>query len=499
MKNRVLLFLSASHFQARVWKDGGLGPAQVFADNQDGREQFAAFLRTIRSPVFLLTDLIEEDFRHETVVHLRGKERAEQVQRKFEQFYRNTPFRQASQHQRQQEGRRDDEMLFSALTNPALVQTWLDIMLQQHIPLAGIYSVPGISKPLIGSIHAEHVLLLSWEKSAGLRQTYFNAKRLYLSRLTPVGDDQSFSEVVVAEAARTQQYLKSLSLLPLGQTLQVHIVCHADDRGELQSKLQEAGDISYTYLDIQKLARDVGSKDAYPDSDATSLLLHLLATQPPPSHYANAEHTHFFSLWRLNRRLLWLSGFAAAACLLLSILNLWEGNWRNANRTTLEAQTQKLAQQTQQIVQGFPAQLAPAADMKSAVIALRKLDSYSQPPEGILAGLGVTLSAFPRIRIDHISWQMGGDTGTTNNVASTNPTASVISISGQLEDWDSGYRASLNYLEHFQQALEKRNYHVSASSLPLDISSKGSITDNALDNDGNPAKFSLRIIWEQVQ
>lgn len=497
MKNRVLLFLSANQFQARIWRDGGLDRAQTFPDNQEGREQFGAFLRTTRSPVFLLTDLIEEDFRHETVLHLRGRERAEQVQRKFEQFYRNTPFRQAALHQRQSEGRHDDEMLFSALTNPALVQTWLDIMLQQHVPLAGIYSAPGISKPLVEHIHADHVLLLSWEKGAGLRQTYFNEKRLYLSRLTPVGEDQSFCDVIATEAVRTQQYLKSLSLLPLGQTLQVHIICNVEDRRELQSKLLEAGDISYAYLDIQKLGEEIGSKDVYPDSDATGLLLHLLATKPPASHYANAEHIHYFNLWRSNKRLLWLSVATATAAIMLSLLNLWQGSSFNNERTKLDHQAQKLTQRTREIIQAFPAQLAPAADMKSVVTSLRKLDSFSPPPEEVWAGLGATLQEFPRLRIDHLSWQTGSGRAAKQN-AGFSPTASVIRINGQLEDWDDGYRNSLNYLDRFQQALQQRHYRVVASKLPLDISSSGSIADNALEGDGNPANFSLRLIWEQT-
>ncbi|MBI1174934.1 MAG: hypothetical protein GC139_06680 [Sideroxydans sp.] len=487
MKNKVLLFLSADMFQGFVWKDGALVHEQTFADNQEGREKFTAFLRTWRAPAYLLTDLIEEDFRHETVLHLRGREHTAQIQRKYEQFYRNTTFRQATLHQRQLEGRRDDDMLFSALTNPATIQIWLDIILQQHTPLAGIYSVPGISKPLVRNINADHILLLSWEKHSGLRQTYFNTKRLYLSRLTPVNDGQSFSEVVSSEVARTQQYLKSLSLLPLGQTLRVHILCHANDRHELQSTLRDAGDMSYEYQDIHELAASLKSKDSYSDSDATHLLLHLLAVQPPHTHYAAAEHTHFFKLWQLNTRLLWLGGLLTLASLLWSSISLLEGGWMNDDRSTFEAQTQRLTQQTQQITRGFANNLAPAADMKSAVTSLRTLHSYSPPPETILAGLGNALADFPRIRIDSLSWQSGSGNSDT------------IQVGGQLEGWDNNYRGSLGYLDHFQQALKQQHYGVSALTLPLDISSKGSITDNTLEGTGNPAQFSLRLTWEPPQ
>ena len=489
-KTRILLFLSATCFQGHIWNDGEWVHEQAFDDNQEGREQFATFLRTWHAPVYLLTDLIEEDFHHETVLHLRGKDRAAQIQRKFEQLYRNTPFRQAFLHRRQHEGRRDDEMLFSALTNSSIIQIWLDVILKQHAPLAGIYSVPGISKPLMENIHADHVLLLTWEKNAGLRQTYFNTKRLYLSRLTPIADDQTFSDVVAPEVARTQQYLKSLSLLPLGQTLHVHIVCHADNRRELEPRLHGAGDISFIFQDIQGLAASMKSQESCRDSDATHLFLHLLASRPPASHYASPEHTHFFSLWRNNIRMLWLGALIAVAGLLWSSIDLWQGRQLNKDSAALQIQAQQLAQRTHRITQSFAGQVAPAADMKSAVTSIRKLYAYSPPPEKILAGLGATLKNFPRITLQRLSWH----TGTANSTAPT------VIIAGTLDGWNnSNYRGSLEYLDRFQQALQQHHYSVTAKKMPLDISSRGSITNNALDVSDQPAGFTFHLTWEPVQ
>ena len=145
MSRKTPMFLGAENFHAYTWKDGVLSEPQHFADDTEGKEKFAAFLQAHRAPAYLLTDLIEEDFRYETVPHLHGSERSELIKRKFEQFYRNTPFRQFVLLQRQKEGRRDDEMLFSGLTNPALISPWLNAMLAHNTPLVGIYSIPNIS------------------------------------------------------------------------------------------------------------------------------------------------------------------------------------------------------------------------------------------------------------------------------------------------------------------------------------------------------------------
>lgn len=510
MSRKTLLFLGADSFHACTWESGRLSGLQRFADSPDGKEQFAAFLREHRDPAYLLTDLIEEDFRYETVPHLRGGERTELIQRKFEQFYRNTPFRQALQLQRQKEGRHDDELLFSALTNPALISPWLNAMLAQTIPLVGIYSVPNISAPLTKNIPSDKLLLLSWEKQAGLRQTYFDARLMRFSRLTPINSSSSFSAAVAAESTRTQQYLKSLSLLPPGQTLNVHIICHADDKPGLQALLSDDSDMRYAYIDIQELGRRIKSRNDHADSDATPLLLHLLATQSPRGSYAADAHTHFFQLLQIRRGLFWLSGLLAAASLLWGSTSILEGRWMNEETASLKEQAGKLSQQAQKITHGFTNTLASASDMKSAVLTARKLENYSPLPQKILDGLSKALDDFPRIRIEKLSWQTSAtpETVMPSTTSATAPAsappggaagdypAQVILFSGELTEFSAGdYRNMLDYLDRFQQALTQHGYSVTALTQPLDISPKGSISANVGENGTKPAQFSLKLIW----
>lgn len=488
------MFLSAHRFHAQFYQNGALSPEQAFNNDPEGHQQFISFLQQHRAPALLLTDLIEEDFRHETIPHLRGKSKRNQQNRKFEQFYRNTPFRQAILHQRQSEGRRDDEMLFSALTNPHLFTPWLDDLHKQQTPLVGVYSVPTICNPLLKDIPANHILLLSWEKSAGLRQSYFKSRRLYLSRLSPIIDTSSFSDIVASETTRTLQYLKSLSLLPFGEVLQVYTICHANDQDSLEQKLIDADDIKYHYLDIQDLGKQLKSNDAYPDSDSTGLLLHLLAARPPVTQYAPPEYTHFFKLDQLRRRLFLLSALIAAASLLWVAFSLWRGYALNEESSTLQQQGQMLAQRTQEIVRNFPSKLASPADMKSAVTSTRILNSYSPSPQTVWGKLSTTLDAFPRIRIDNLAWQANA---TATGKASPDLHGPGMIVSGELEDGNNDYRGALNYLDRFQQALKQRGYEVVALTLPLDVSSKGSIANNAGDTRGKPALFSLKITWSQ--
>ena len=68
MSRKTLLFLGADHFLAYSWENGVLSEAQRFADTAEDKGNFAAFLQQHRDLVYLLTDMIEEDFRHESEI-----------------------------------------------------------------------------------------------------------------------------------------------------------------------------------------------------------------------------------------------------------------------------------------------------------------------------------------------------------------------------------------------------------------------------------------------
>lgn len=494
LARKTLLFLSADHFQARSWHKGRLSEACTFAHDADGRKQFSAFLQQHRAPAYLLVDVIEEDFRHEFIPHLSGKNRRELIGRKFEQHYRNTLFRQARMLHRRADGRRDDAMLFSALTNPQHISPWLDILLSHRIPLIGIYSLPNISAPLIKDIDSEHILLLSWEKHAGLRQTYFNKKHLHFSRLTPISENSSFCESIAAETPRTQHYLNSLSLPPHGETLDVLIICHANDRAALQAVLHNTSELRYDYLDITALDDHSQSKTDHPDSDATSLFLRLLAGKPPSSHYANSIHTHYHLLWQLRSILFGLAAIIALASALWSGTAFMRGRDCASEAALLMEQATQLASQKEEIKRRFPVTTTPANDMKTAVTLMRNFEKYFPPPEEILHDLSGVLDKFNRIRPGKIAWQTSG----ADAAPSAYP-AQIITLDGELLDFGSDYRSALAYLERFQQTLARHGYTVTVQKSPLDISPKGSISNDLQTSPGKWAQFTLKLVWRKIE
>lgn len=496
MANKILFFLNADSFHAHIWKNGKLEAPYYFTSAGDGPQRLARFLREHRHPAYLMVDLIEEDFRQETIPHLTGSNHQALLLRKFEQYYRNTPFRLASFQFRQNEGRRDDEMLFSALTNANRIAPWLDILMQLQIPLAGIYSVPHTCPPLIKDIDSDHLLLLTWEKDAGLRQTYFFNKRLRFSRLTPIQEGNSFADAISSESALTQQYLRSLSLTPQGQSLNVYIVCHANDRPKLDEYIASNNQMQFSYLDISQLSKQYKCQYSHTDSDATPLLLSLLATHPPRANYASASHMHFYNLWQARRGMYGLSAVIAMVSLLWSVFSVLSGSSMNAEIDGIRNQANNLNREIRQVSMQLPDSIQSnngktisASDMKTAVTLMQNLQPYSASLQQLLQGLGNTLNAFPLVNTSKITWQL---------TANGQPGAD-ITYDGELLEFGSNYREALDYFDRFQKTLTQAGYNVTPVNLPLDFSSKSSINDDIkLVGTEKPYAFSLKLAWRNT-
>ncbi|HEX6827494.1 MAG TPA: hypothetical protein VF104_00790, partial [Burkholderiales bacterium] len=416
MPRRFLVFLTAEQISSHLWEGDRLVSERHYDATDEGRAAFDGFLRRHGSePIPLLTDLVEEDYRFESVPHLMGPERGAMFERKLEQYYRSTPYRQATVIGRDAEGRRDDRVLFSALTNPALLNPWVEMMSRAGAPLRGVYSVPLVSKDLLAGLRSSHVLLLSWEAHAGLRQSYFVDNQLRLTRLTGGVEHDNLVERVAGEMTLTVKYLASLSLLPGNRPLDICIVCDAADRAELQARLRADPALNYVYLDVGDLAGRIAYRGELNGSDATPLLLHALAKSPPPNQYGTAEHIHFFTLWRMRRALLALAAAVLVTTTGWSLLNVWDGFRLNSRAVELAAESRSLEEAYRRLTADFPGTGVTTPNIKLGVAAAQKLAAYSPPPGELLGKLSTALDTFPSVQVSSLSWQstFNPDTVTT--------------------------------------------------------------------------------------
>ena len=77
--------------------------------------------------------------------HVGARDREAILERKLTQIFRNVPYRHAQLQGRETEGRRDDRVLYTAVTNPEVLRPWLEI--QPYGRLPGHGSPPRPARP----------------------------------------------------------------------------------------------------------------------------------------------------------------------------------------------------------------------------------------------------------------------------------------------------------------------------------------------------------------
>ena len=216
-------FLSSKHGRwVLVVRSGGVrlfrgarrapGLIRDFAADESGYAELGRYLEhTAAPPIHLLVDVIEEDFRRETVPHVFGRTRQGVLATRRARLFHGTPYVSTRREGRAPEGRRDDRILFSAIVRPERIEPWLDVLREHEAPVAGIHSLPITSArllPLLGA-NAGQVLLVTESGERDLRQTFFEDGRLALSRLAPLPPGKSGDRArgIVAEVERFLHHL----------------------------------------------------------------------------------------------------------------------------------------------------------------------------------------------------------------------------------------------------------------------------------------------------
>jgi hypothetical protein len=484
MADKLFFFLSSEWLSVYPFKRGQFLECeqQRFANDVSGHTALASLLKKYpKATCYLLADLVEEDFRSESIPHVSGKDRKEIIDRKFEQFYRNTPFQHAQILYREQDGRRDDVTLFSALTNPDLITPWLDIMLGHEASIAGIYSVPLVSKQLVSHIPSSHLLLISWQKYSGLREIFYRDGHISFSRLTPLVNSDVITKSLQVELNRTYKYLSSLSLLPVDQPLDVCIICGKDDKNKLQEMLQDTDNIRYIIEEIDALADRIGLKVELNDSDTTLLLLHLLGRRPPVNQYAIADHMHFFDLWKAKSFLKITVATVAIICVAWSGINLWDASGLHQDIKSINMMKASIKAQESRIEADYPRFPISVDRMKAGVSVIQKHSASALSPKQFLTKISRKLESFPMIQVNSLSWRVTSGSGAVQKngsqliaQASLPNTYQEILIGGEVLS-SLNLRDTIDSIHQFRHALGKEGFSVTPVTMPVNLDSGASI------------------------
>lgn len=521
---RQILFLSSSCLTVYHHSGRRLDRIGCYVGADAGLAGFDSYLQRFAAlPALVLTDLVEEDFRVDTVAHTVGGDRRALLNRHVSRLYRGTDYRYAHVLGRDPKNKRKDEVLFSGLLNPEFADMWMQAMSHHKVPVIGVYSLPLVSLRLVKKIwdKRKDVLFVTHNLTSGLRQTFFTQGQMRFSRLTPVPaeiSDSDYAQFVHAEIGKTKRYLSNLNLLARDVVLDVCMPSGGAPLAELKAMRTNEELTHYELHDVAELARGIGYRGIISGDYCDELFVYSLATHRHNNHYANDQHRYYAKLHRIRQGLAAASiaavvGGALWAGAQVSDGLLYRGQITETHLLLADAEARYNELQTRATSSEIVAE-----DVQLAVSTADQLQQQRRSPVAVLTRFGQALLNQPGLQVKQVEWFVSGDQSATeipdedaqqnrepeyddegNPVGETAGASSyqIGILHGQVLPFDGNYARAHRRIEDLLADLRQVPgvLSVEALELPLNIATSGQVTGGLGGDNARPdAFFSVRLV-----
>ena len=524
--NKLVLCATAHHLLAGVWLGTKLQGTQFFANDEDGQADFAKFLSQYpETPVYLMADAVEEDYRLESLPHSSGAARQELVERKLNQYYRSLEYRTAHFITRETDKRRDDKFLFVALNNAEFLQTWVKILVAAEALLVGIYLLPMLSQILVRQlkIMSSHILLCE-RLSSGLRQTYLHNGRLRMSRLVsnvPQATNQ-LSYFYLVETEKTRLYLISQRFISRDTPLNLVFASVNGDTQHISNSISQEQGLECTDIDLNGIVRNLGLPVNQVQKMPELLHMQLMASGHKVDNLAPAELIKHYQIDKVQQLLKWgtvgitIVGFMIAGWIVKQALDY---------RTAYEQAKQDTSIQQHhydEVAKDFPQTLVGANDLQTAADIDKIISSYPKSPRRVMQVVSTAMEKSPEIQLDRLRWLLTGDvnlqdddkllitTTPTNtpqaNVAITTDPTQLLEVgflTAEIAGFTGDYRGALESMNQFVSRLktDPSIAMVEILQAPVNVSSYADLQGSTSDEQSTqkqPAIFKLKITLKPI-
>jgi hypothetical protein len=519
-QKKLVLCATANNLLAGLWHAGKLQGSQTFANDGAGHEAFAEFLQQYPStPVYLLADAVEEDYRLESVPHTVGAAKRELIERKLNQFYRGLDYRTAHFVNRETDNRKDDKFLFVALSNDDFLQGWVAQIQAAEAQLVGVYLLPMLSQILVKQLKLTAPHILFCEKlSSGLRQTYLHNGRLRMSRLVPNAPtaENQLGYFYLVETEKTRLYLMSQRFITRETPLNLVLVSTDGSTQQISKGISEEQGLQCTDVNLSQIAKSLNLSVSLIQKMPELLHMQLLASGHVVDNLAPEPLTkqHKFSqikqAIKIATVVLGLIGLSAAAWLLKQGLDY---------KVALNQATQDTAIQQHrydEVAKNFPVTPISADNLKAAVELDKTINAYPKSPRWVMQVVSAALEQSPEVQLDRLRWVLTSNINIKDEdklitLPASNAQANVTSatdpaklselgfVTAEISSFNGDYRGALNSVKQFVATLKKDNRVAEVDVLqePVNVSSYVDLQGSTADEQSTqkqPALFKLKVI-----
>lgn len=540
-KNKLILCATADHLLAGIWRAGKLQAHQMFMNDDTGHQAFTVFLGQFPdTPVYLIADAVEEDYRLESIPHTTGSAKKELLDRKLNQFYRDLEYRTAHFVNREQDKRKDDRYLFVALNNDDFLQDWIAAIQSVEVQLAGVYLLPMLSHGLVQKglaqqfkITSQHILLCE-KSSSGLRQTYLHNGNLRMSRLVPniPSEPSQVGYFYLDETEKTRLYLISQRLITRETPLNLLLTNTDDSTQEISKGISQESGLVCTDVNLSQQAKKMGIAIDLAQRMPELLQMQLLADGYVVDNLAPAKLTKQYQFGKIKQAIKVASIIIATIGLLAAAWILKQGLDYSSDLNQAKQDTLIQQQRYDEVAKNFPVTSISAADLKMIVELDQNLNTYPKSPRRMMQVVSAALEkstqdkseqqGLDNIQINRLRWVMANDISfkdddkqanqtptktaeSVNTAIPTDPTKlnELVFINAEISDFNGDYRGALNTVNRFASNL-RADINIAAVEVlqePVNMSSYVDLQGSTIDEQSSqkqPALFKLKVILKAL-
>lgn len=470
-----------------------------FSDEDFGHENFRFYLAEhARTPITVLVDTVAEDFLVESLPHVSYYDRKGFLNRKSLQHFRGLDYRSSSVVDREKSGRKNDKVLFSALTKNQVVEPWLRAMLQEEIPIQGV-TTPAFALCKV----AEHfdllsdgcTLLVNWEKT-GIRQTFINEKRMMFSRLSQLPADTGIdlASEIMDNCVQSKDYLERIGLLKFDQRLDLHIITPQLNETDFDNHRDNG---SFYSMQHHRPA-DLISVEEYngPEETKTAVLLCLnwgVRSGQLANRYGGPSVQRFYDLGQVRRIIYTFSISAMVLSIGVSLPLFFDALISNSRIDSLRQQAEPIRLQYDALTAQFPETPIPSDAMVLAVTTHESIAEQAFDPRDLMGRVSQVVARFPAVNLSSLEWELRGqdESGETTQTLLDGEAMASIDLIGSISG--GNIATSQRQLSVFLQALgEIDGARAIPISLPVESGPDGEVS-TVIDDVAIDANFAIRV------
>ncbi len=405
-----ILYFAGHRLIVYRWQDNGFTGMAEFVPDESGYLSFERLLqREVNKPVRMILDVIEEDFRLETMPHVIGTDKKSLLKRTQNKFFRMNKHKNIHIQGRETTGRKDDIVMISASTNTDLYQPWLDIIERNKIPFEGVFSLPLVGELLLKPLgaHKGKSLVISQQVPSNIRQSFYVDGQLKLSRVAPSREDGvSNSTVLVEETERTVRYLENQHMYNTGDPFNIYVIVPMSMAAETASSLRSDTYKTYHVVSREMLAKELGITQQISGQYCDSFFAHVvLKNKKLKAHYYTKKERKYLQHFRANKALAVSAMLVGLVAICMSGVNLVQGLFNANEIPNLKSETIRYKNLETQTVNAMQGSDVDVNDIRDSVELAEKItENYDFNIFNLLNKLSPALEKNPTINLKNVDW-----------------------------------------------------------------------------------------------